>query len=206
MYYYIQHWTYFLQTADSLVGLPLCAAGVALLLAGWRIWRFAAVVSLALVGGCIGQMFAPETVDTNTIMLGSAALLALVGVFAPWHAATLLGGIIGGAIVSAFLGTLGIHGPMGWILVGLAFFGATAGAYANRQQVIAIITSVEGGVLVISGLSVLVTEWPFLHGFFKSMISHSSFMVVFLVLVPTVIGVLLQQADAARSCMKEAQT
>ncbi len=205
MYQYIQHWLYFLNVSDSLIGIPLCAAGVALVIAGWRMWLVVGIISLGVVGGVLGHMVAVKNPHAVYYAIAGAVLFGLVGFASPRNAATLLGGIIGGVIVSMFLGTLGLTGSLQQLGMVLGFAAAMAFAYSNRQQIVAIITSVEGGILLISGFAVLVREWPFLNGFFNSMVRHSPLMVMFLILVPSVIGVLLQQADAARAGMKEQQ-
>jgi hypothetical protein len=202
-------WTLFLRGAEPLVGIPLCAAGAALVLSGWRLWRVVAVASLALAGGAVGQFAVQTVTGAGGFHLpwaaGGAVLFAVSGVVLPQHAATIVGGLIGGSVATGVLASFGVVG-YGQLVGGLlAFVGAAAWAFANRQRVVVLITSLEGGILLASGIAVMLPEVPLLCGFFRSMVINSPFVVPFFVLVPTVIGVTLQQADANRSSSKAAR-
>ena len=202
-------WTLFLRGAEPLIGIPLCAAGAALVLSGWRLWPVAAVASLALAGGAVGQSAVQTVTGAGGFHLpwavGGAVLLGFAGVLLPRHAATILGGLVGGSVATGVLASFGIMG-YGQLVGGLlAFVGATAWAFANRQRVVVLITSLEGGILLASGIAVILPEVPLLCGFFRSMIINSPYVVPFFVLVPTVIGVTLQHADANRSSSKAAR-
>ena len=201
--YFVQQWVSFLQTSDPLLGIPLCGAGAALVLGGWRLWRLAAIVSLLVVGAAVGQLLSGDSGLSPAWAGGGAAVLGLAGVLLPALSATVLGGAIGGAVIAELLGNLGVVGPLAWVGMGLACVGAGGWSYANRQRITIVITSLEGAALLVSGLAVMITEWPMMYGFLHSMVVRSWFIVPFFLLVPTVVGVTLQLADVARSYARE---
>ncbi len=203
--YIYQEWINYLRGAEAFIGLPLCFGGTVLMLAGWRLWKIAAVVSLALVGLVLGHMASGATqFDWRWALVGAVVLGAAGAVFSQ-YAATALGGVVGGMVALFVLRGLGMYGPLQWVAGAVGFAAAMAWAYSYRQQVVAVITSVEGGVLLASGLAVMLPEVPLLYKFFQSMTATSPFMIGFFVLVPTVVGVTLQQADANRSTSKSVQ-
>ncbi len=205
MFYLVQEWVTFLRGLDAVVGIPLCLAGGALVYAGWRLWQVVALLSFGVVGGLIGQSLSGSMGFDLYWFGGGAVGLALVGFLLSQFASVALAGIIGGAVTAIILGVFRMAGPILWLGIFLGFAGCASWAFANRNRVIAIITSFEGGVLFISGASIMVREVSWLHSFFRSMTAESPFMIGFFLLVPTAIGVLIQAADANRSSAKSAQ-
>ncbi|HNO79324.1 MAG TPA: hypothetical protein PKN33_14840 [Phycisphaerae bacterium] len=205
MFYLIQEWMTFLRSLDAVVGIPLCMAGGALVYAGWRLWPAVALLSFGVVGGLIGQTLS-DSVSLDLVWFGGGAVaLMLIGFLLSQFASVALAGIIGGAVTMMILEVFRMTGPFMWLGAFLGFAGCGSWAYANRNRVIAIVTSFEGGVLFISGASIMVREVTWLHSFFRSMTAESPFMIGFFLLVPTAVGVLVQAADANRSSAKTAQ-
>ena len=198
MGYYFQYWTTFLSGAEALVGVPLCAAGVVLVLAGWRIWPVAAFGCFAVVGAVVGQILSGHT-EVHAPLMGAGALIfALASLVLRRHSATLLGGLVGGTLALLLLEWIGIVGPPQWIGAVLALGAALAWAYTNRQRVAVVITSFVGAVLLVSGLAVVLGDIPAVAWFFRSMVARSELVILFFLLVPTVIGMALQTADGAQ--------
>ncbi|UCG17008.1 MAG: hypothetical protein JSV19_03025 [Phycisphaerales bacterium] len=191
----IEQWVILLQKSDSLVGLPLCAVGLALALGGWRLWKVSVVGTFALIGGVLGVLLADKPGDQGLYAIAGAALLG-VGSFPPAnYSIAVLGGLISAGITHMTLSPLSIGGWPLWIAVGLAFAVCTALSYVYLRQVIVIVTSFEGAVLVVSGMVALVSEVPQLFKFFRGISADYWFFVPFLLLVPTVVGCMLQLAD-----------
>lgn len=205
MLYLVQEWVSLLRGADAVVGIPLCLAGAALVYAGWRLWVVASFLSFALTGGLIAQALSGE-VGFNAFWFGGGALVfAIAGHFLSQFASVVLAGIIGGAITVVMLGVFRLVGPFMWLGAFLGFAGCASWAFANRNRVIAIITSFEGGALIVSGMTIMVREVGWLNSFFRSMTAESPFMIGFFLIVPTAVGVLIQAADANRSNSKSVQ-
>jgi hypothetical protein len=200
-------WLYFLSHAEPIIGIPLCAAGAVLVMAGWRLWRATAVLDFALLGGLICyavQEYQGAGLDWRWIA-GSGAVAALVGLFFHRATAPVLGGATGALVVYALANAIGLYGPLLYLLCGAGGVACGAWAFTYRQQVEAVLTSAEGGVLLASGMAIMLPEIPILYKFFSSMTATSPFMIGFYILVPTVVGVTLQQADLNRSLSKTAK-
>lgn len=199
-------WLNFLNHAEPLVGLPLLAFGAALVLSGWRLWRAIVVLNFMLVG--LGAGYAVCHLSGTPAdwrwMAGLAGLLGVAALVFTRFAAPLLGGVAGGIVGHLVLNGLGLYGPVLWLITAIAFAAAAGWSYSYRQQVQAVLTSMEGGVLFASGMAVMLPEVPILYKFFASMTATSPFMIGFYILVPTVVGVMLQQADLNRSLSKTA--
>lgn len=198
-------WVAFLDHAEPLVGIPLCAVGATMVLAGWRLWRAIVVINMMLVGiagGLLVAQLSGAQPDWRW-MAGLAVLLGVAGGVFHRAAAPLLGGIAGGFIGFVILQALNFYGPVLWLVSGIILAGAIGWSYSYRNQVQSVLTSAEGGALLASGMAVMLPEVPILHKFFSSMTNTSPFMIGFYILVPTVVGVMLQQADANRSMSKE---
>jgi uncharacterized membrane protein len=200
-------WLTFLNNAEPLVGIPMLAAGAALILSGWRLWRAVVVFNFILIGVGVGYLackYNGSPFDWR-IAVAAAVLLGLAGGVFTQLAAPLLGGTLGGLVVHLILGRLGLYGPTLWVLSAIALAAAIGWSYSYRQQIQTVLTSMEGGVLIASGLAVMLPEVPILYKFFSSMTATSPFMIGFYILVPTVAGVMLQQADLNRSLSKTAR-
>lgn len=197
-------WIAFLNQAEPIIGIPLCAAGVVLVLCGWRMWKPVAVVNLALLGVGAGYALAVinKTPPDWRWMAGLALLLAIAGFLFARYTAPLLGGIAGGLVGYLLFSGLGFYGTILWISGAAALVAAIGWAYSYRQQVEAALASAEGGILFASGMAVMLPEVPILYRFFSSMTATSPFMIGFYVLVPTIVGIAMQQADMNRSLSK----
>lgn len=202
MYYYYHEWTSFLRGANALLGIPFCIAGAILVFMGWRIWRPAAVVSLGLVGSIVGQMISGDAAFNPAYSLGGAAVFGVAGFLLPTQAPTVIAALVGGCVASLVAFAFGYAGTVHWIVVGLGALGSGAWAFSSRHHVVITITSAEGGILLISGVTIMLAEWPYMYNFLRAASQHSGFVLPFFILVPTVIGVTLQLADANRSAAK----
>jgi len=202
--HYFQDWVIFLTSSDAILGIPFCLAGAALVLMGWRMWRLVAFLSFALIGGSLGQMYSGESALNVEYAGAGAALFALASLAVPTLSPTFLGGIVGLIGGRMALNYIGFFGPSAGICLAILCIGAAAWAYANRHRVVVTISSLEGAILVISGLTIMIADWPFLYNFFSNMLASSGFMLAFFLLVPTVIGITLQIADSNRTSAKAA--
>ncbi len=198
----VDQWMLFLHNAGPLTGIPLVISGGVLVVAGWRLWKYASVASYAFIGGIAGQMVS-GFVDINMLWIAGGVLVGMVAGFVLKHfASTLLGGIVGGALAGWAAMGLGLSYHAVWLSAAISAVFWGAWAYVNRQNVVAAVTAFEGAALLVSGFAVMLSEWPWMYNFFFSMTRRSPGMIVFFLLVPTVVGVLLQHADETRSSMK----
>jgi len=191
----IGQWAAFLQRSDWLIGLPFIAVGLILALAGWRLWKVAVVVTFASLGCVLGLWIAG---DSNTAIvyagLGAVILGAASAPTAPYSIAA-LGGFIVAGLAEITLSELSFVSWPLWISIGVCFAAATALSFVYLRHVIVIVTAFEGAVLLVSGGVAVVSETPTLFNFFRSISVHYWFFLPFLLLVPTIVGCLLQMAD-----------
>jgi len=184
----------------------MCVAGAVVAVLGWRMWRAASVVSLALLGAFGGQLISSQDAFALMFVAGGAAFGVLVGVALFQYAATILGGVVGGVVLLCLMHPLGITGPIVWVVAGVGFIGAVAWSFANQHRVVVVITAIEGSALFVSGFAVMLQEWPTAYHYMRTTAMHHAAIFPFFILVPTVIGVCLQLADSARSYSKAVRT
>ncbi len=190
----------FLEQADPLVGLPLVVAGLLLMGFGWRLWKFCVVLSFGLIGWAVGVVISDAS--------GSPDLLAPVGLFAlgfvgfrwPNQAVSLLGGIAGSFLVMNLLGVAALlDGAAWWVacIVALAVF--TGVSVINRHLVVVFVTSIEGAMLLVSGMTLLCRFSPAIYGEARGLVSGSALVASFLLLVPAAVSVFYQISESNRS-------
>lgn len=192
----VQQWVTYLKEAGGLIGVPLALGGLVLMAGGWRLWRPAIVLSFGVIGAAAGACLAPPMHPVWLYALGGAVLLGAASFPKPRYSVSLLGGIVGAGIVNYACEAVGLGPPTLWVVTGIALLAATAVAFLDVRQVIIMVTAFEGAVLVVSAAVAFVAEMPGLFNYFRSMAYGGGVFVPFLLLVPTVVGTLLQMADA----------
>ena len=191
----ISDWMSFLHSCDALTGIPFVLAGLTMMFLGWRMWKFCVVLTFALIGLAIGVWLADTSANQVYYALAGAAVLGLASFPPVQHSISLLGGLLGAAIVSGLLESFGLRDTALWVAMGLAVMVFTPLCAINRKQVIIFVTAVQGAALLISGLTILVYHEPILRGTYEEMAEYSMVVTPFVLLVPAVISVFLQMAD-----------
>lgn len=191
-------WTAFLRTTHGVVAIPLIVGGLALMLFGWRMWKVCVVLSFGLIGAAVGTIIADGGEHATWYGIGGALLLGLLSSGPVNIALALLGGLIGAGFFFHVLGNTAFVGPIQWVLAGVALFGFSGLAFINRQILVIGVTSVQGAVLLISGLSVCMMSMPALDGTLRAMSNNSMIVLPFVLLVPTVMSCFYQVAEVHR--------
>ncbi len=192
-------WVNYLQTSDKLLCVPLCVGGLALMFFGWRMWKSTVVISYGLIGLAVGATVAGPGENQLFYAIGAGGLLALLSYYPVNHSLALLGGLIGGGFVMTVLESAGVHGPMLWVMGGLALFSSAAVAFINRQFLVISVTAFIGAVLLMSGLTVLAVHFPTLFGTLRYMSNNSGIVVPFILIVPTVMSCFFQVAEVHKT-------
>ena len=188
----------FWKGCDALLGLPLAAAGLALMLAGWRLWQPAVVLAFAAIGAGLAVRFGPESfTPALRAALGGIALGA-AGVRPMHYSVPILGGALGASVVGMLLGPLGLPEAALWIAAGLAGISLAALSHVYREHVVILVTAFEGAVLVLFALFVASGNPQSLLYSAGQLIQGSRVLLPFAVIVPTVVGLALQLADSTR--------
>lgn len=194
----VSDWIVFLRSSDALIGFPLIIAGAVLSVFGWRMWKICVVVSFGLLGAAIGTHFAGT--GENQLLYAACCAVAL-GVLSYWpahYSLAALGGIIGCGAALHFVSGLRLDPITVWIIGVLGFLGCTAYALINRQLVVIFVTAFLGAVLVMSGLTAFIMEFPPVYGTFSSLAAGSVLVVPFILLVPSVMSSFYQIAEIRR--------
>jgi hypothetical protein len=195
----IQNWVIYLQNSSELIGVPLLLVGVVLALGGWRIRKVTIPASFGLIGGLIGMLVGEPSGQEWLYALLYGVVLGVAGHVLGARGVGLLGGLIGAGIVNCLAEHFGLEGAILWVvtLIGLSVF--TAVSFLDVRQVVILITSFEGAVLVVSACVAFFSSVPWVANQFRGTAWGWALIVPFLLLVPTVIGTLLQTADARQS-------
>lgn len=194
----LSDWMTFLQHADPLIGVPLVLGGLALMTFGWRLWRVCVALTFGLTGYMAGVLVAGDSPDRGLLGLGGALLLSIVSLGPTRYAVALLGGLIGGGVLTAIIQSLGLHGPPLWVAGGLLLIGFTALSAINRRYVIILLTAFEGALLFLSGSTALLSSMPGMIGAMKNLAAISVIVVPFFLLVPTTMSFFYQSSEVRR--------
>jgi len=196
---WVTEWVTWIQSGESLVGLPLAAAGVVLMVLGWRVWRVSLAITYGLVGYAVCDAFVKAGDDQLFYGIVTGVVLTVLSGVLSNYAVAAAGGLIGAAVFRGVLTGFGLHGSALWVGLGLAFVGGTALSCINRRKVAMVITSFQGSILVVAGMAALVSQQPGMAAFFRGTADGSKIFLPFIILVPTVIGAFLQAADIRKS-------
>lgn len=194
----LNDWLSYLRGSDPLLGVPMVVVGAALCLFGWRLWRLCVVASFGIIGYGLGATFfsgQPEQLwYTIPIVLGLAGLSYPLASYA----VAVLGGLLGAAAVAHLLSDLRVDSTVYWIIVGVAFFGATGYALISRRLVVIVVTAAIGAGLVLSGLTAFLMASPSAYGTLRAVVNSSVIALPFVMLVPTVMSCFYQVAEVNR--------
>lgn len=194
----IYDWLLFLKQAGSAAGFPLVVAGLGLMLFGFRVWKVAVVLSYAVIGAGLAAWLKGPCDQQWLYALGGAVVLGALSYKPITLAVSLLGGMVGGAIVMRCLSVVGFHDTPLWAAGAAAMIACTSVSYLNRQHIIIIVTAFLGAVLLLSGLTAWVMASHWLYGAFRSLASESTLVLPFVLAVPTVMSSFYQIAEVHR--------
>ncbi|MEX0777447.1 MAG: hypothetical protein WD042_17215 [Phycisphaeraceae bacterium] len=184
-------------------GVVFLIAGLVCLLNGYKMYRWVTVVLAACVGGvagyCLGQRINAEFIVAGCL----GALLAVTAYPLMKYAVAAMGGLVGAFLGANLWGAMaGVVEPAMqktiastyWVgaLMGLLLCGMLA--FILFKLSVVLFTSVSGATIAMIGVLALVLQVPAWRSSIDSWSSHANAMVFpLLVLVPAVIGLILQQ-------------
>jgi hypothetical protein len=195
---YVKQWLAYLSSADLMVAIPLLAAGAALMMFGWRLWKVSVGLSFALIGVWVVRTQFPPGYDAWMYALAVAGVLGAATYWPARQCVVVLGGLISAGLVSYLCSDLRLTGLAFWALVAVTFIGGSAVAMINRRLVIIGVTAFLGAILVMSGLLICSKLSPGFHGHFTSFATRSSVLLPFALLVPSVVSSCYQAAETTR--------
>jgi len=197
-------WLNYLEHADPFVGIPLTLIGLALMFMGWQ-FRLVAIPSIfALVGLIIGTI-SFEPISSKLLIGGLIGLaLAASSHFYAKTAVSLLSGLCGAFILAGYLTTfenLRLPDIAHWGAAGFGFIACMALSFISHREMVITITSFVGALFLISGINAILPQAaPTFHGTVSSFLAdYPAFLTPFLAGGPTLIGTLVQMANADKS-------
>ncbi len=190
---------FYLQTCSPLVGLTLLAFGSILALGGWRIRKGAMPASFGLVGVLAGIYLCKSSGQEWLYAAIGFVVMGVVGHLLGNRAPAVLGGMIGGGIANCLADSLALTVALVWLLTAIGVIAAVAMSFLHLRNVVIVITSFEGAALIVAAGVIFFSGVPWVANQFHGTSVGMLFVVGFTLLVPTVIGSMLQIADVTRS-------
>lgn len=202
---WLQHFIQFLERTDTVFAIPLLTAGGGLMIFGWRMWRFCVPLTYMLIAFFVAHWLAPEP-TALAIATGVAAVVGAVAYQVGSRAVLPLGGIFGAAFFMHLYSLIGLSDSGMWFAAAMGFIMGSGIGYLNNAQLVILLTSFQGALLLVGGLIVLLVTQRATYGVLESLASHWSFFGPFCVLVPAVISSFVQMAEVRRSSVTLART
>ena len=185
-----------LARQEPMIGVFLLGIGLLFILMGLRLSRMLVGLSYGVIGFVVGASLPSPGIEARIgLGLGIALVLALSSLWVPRPSIAVLSGLwaaVGGMLLAVSLGmdTLGIFS------LGAVLFAAGASlAFVLSQEMVALITSLEGTILFVGGLIVVANQCPALASHLRNLIVTNSIFGPFLLLAGTVIGFYTQIAE-----------
>ncbi len=192
----LRQWLAWVAEQDLGMGLLFAGGGLVFLIFGWRLFRHLITASLAILTAVVAVRLVPtEGWDT----VGLAAAVAILGGyiavrFVRAGVALLAGGWMA-ALVLGVMGHLGAPPGAAAVAAAVAFVAIGAMAFAAMRPCVAFVTSVEGTILLLTGLSILLAGFPDYWLFVSDAMEHNPVFLPFAILAGTVTGYYVQLAD-----------
>ena len=196
-----------LQQMSLVWALVFLIAGITCMLNGYKYYKAVTIILATTLGGLRGYYLGSK-IDAAYMVSGCLALLFAVCCFSLMkYAVAVLGGLAGafvGANLWSATSNLLFEGQHAqemadsyWIgaLVGLLVLGMLA--FILFKLSIMLFTSVSGSTLAVLGAIAIALHVPTWQHDITSSISAHPIVIPLMILVPTMIGILMQQADPA---------
>ena len=191
-----------MQFLNPFVAILVLGAGLVILLQGWRIFRVWVIVTAGMVGVVAGDWIGSHVLQDPYYRLGAPIVGGLLLAALAWplmkHALGLIGGLTGGFLGYSLVRYLSaaMNRPdwaqYGWLgaIGGAVVLGALA--YFLFRLVVIISSSLQGAVMVVSGIVALLLKYPPVCDRLKETLEGSPHILMAVMAVPAVIGILFQ--------------
>ena len=194
-----------LQQLSVLWALVLLAGGLMCLLSGYKFYKPVTVVLALFIGGCVGWAIAQKLQAEQTIVAGCVgALLAVTCLPLMKYAVAVMGGLTGAFIganawaavtrIGADPGAVNKAAEHYWVgaLIGLIVFGMLA--FILFKLPVVPCSTVSGSTTAVRGAMALLLQVPQWQSSVTKSLSSHTIVLPLLVLVPAMIGLILQEA------------
>lgn len=188
----------FLRDCNIAGGFPLVAAGLALMLFGWRMWKICVVLSFAAIGfGAVAYLTGRGPNQLWYAAFGGL-LLGAASYQPAKYAINLLGGIIVALIAYLYLLNFHLESYTMLGLTAVALIGGTAFATINRRRIVILVTAFMGAVLLMSGVASWALAFPSFFNSVRYLAERSMIVIPFVLLVPMAMSCFYQIAEVRR--------
>ena len=180
---------------EPLVGAFLLGLGLVFLLMGLRLGRPLVALSFAVVGFVLGASVSGP--DAARIGLGMVAAFGL-GAASLWlmrPAVAVLAGMWAALCSTVVLGHLGVDPQVNMIVAAVLFAGAASLSFVSISEIIAMVTSLEGTILMLAGLIVLCNQSASTWHHLRGLLVNNPIFTPFLLISGTVAGLYTQLAE-----------
>jgi len=187
-------WTY-ITSLNPLEAITFISFGVVCLFYGWRVFKILVIISFAILGMGLGIMLAGKVGGDNNQILGGVAgfvVLAVISVPLMRWAVSLLGAAAGGILTSGIWYACQLNEE--YILAG-ALIGIIAGgmiSFIIFKIAIMLFSSLGGSGLMVTGILALLYLYPETTEQVKELVFNESWFLPAALLVPTVVGIIVQ--------------
>lgn len=173
--------------------VTLISFGVICVFYGWRVFKILVIISFAMLGLVGGIAIGNELGDYKLLggLLGFGLLAGLSLPLMRW-AVCILGAVAGGIITGGVWYACGL--PEKYILAG-ALVGIVAGgmiSFIVFRIAVMLFTCLGGSALMVIGVLSLLYSYSLTREEVENLVVHQKWFVPVLLLVPTVLGVILQ--------------
>lgn len=176
----------------------MVAAGLGLMLFGWRMWKICVLISFGLIGVVATAYLIGSS--PNQVLFAACGGLALA--FAAYHpakhAVALLGGVIAAFVAHLYLLMFNLEPGTLWGLTGAIMVGGTAYSVINRRRIVIFVTAFIGAVLLVSGVASWALAFPGFFSTVRYLAERSMIVIPFILLVPTAMSCFYQISEVRR--------
>jgi hypothetical protein len=187
-------WTY-ITSLNPLEAITFISFGVVCLFYGWRVFKILVIISFAILGMGLGIVLAGKVGGDNNQILGGVVgfvVLAVISVPLMRWAVSLLGAAAGGILTSGIWYACQLNEE--YILAG-ALIGIIAGgmiSFIIFKVAVMLFSSLGGSGLMVTGILALLYLYPETTEQVKELVFNESWFLPAALLVPTVVGIIVQ--------------
>ncbi len=180
---------------EMMLGIFLAGAGLVFMLMGLRIFKTLIAVSFAVIGFGVGMSI--PAADLVRVVLGivGAVGLAIVGSMFLRFSVALLAGGWAVAVTLHFTEVLELRPDLVILACLFILLAVVSLSFVLYNEIIALVTSFEGALLVFSGVVVLFSQSHSLWTHIRPLFLESILFNAFLLLAVTLSGFYFQEAD-----------
>lgn len=185
-----------MEKTDPGLGALLVGAGLVFIVIGARVFRVLLPLSIGAIGFAVCFAVLPlDVIPRVATGIAAGAVLGVASSYVIRVAVTLLAGGWAGLACGTLAGTFDAGDSAVWILSGTGFVVAVSLVFIFYQEVIALITSLEGTLLFLAGMIALLSRFPTFWRAVRPIFQDAPFFAAFAVLAGTVTGYYLQIAE-----------